>query len=619
MSQPWRLERGAIIVRDGVRFSVWAPRARKTEVHVRANRRPRIHVLDPLDAGVFETVVEGVGAGADYWFRIDEEPLRPDPVSRHQPEGVFGPSRVVDPAAFPWTDRTWRGIEMADLIVCEVHVGTATPGGTFDALAEDLPRLRDVGFTAVELMPVAQFPGPRNWGYDGVFPYAPQDTYGGPEGLRRLVDRAHALNLAVILDVVYNHMGPEGGVLCAYGPYDTDRYTTPWGPALNFDGPDSDEVRRYVIDNALHWIAEYHVDGLRLDALSVMWDLTAIDIREELAERVHALAAELGRAVLLIAETDLNDPRFLRRPEFGGFGLDGQWNDDFHHALHAVVTTERRGYYADFGGVEPLARAMKQPYVLDGRYSAYRGRRHGRSSGDLPADRFVVFAQNHDQIGNRVSGDRLSTTVGGRRARLATCVALLSPYVPLLFMGEEYGETNPFAFFVSHHDPDLLDHVRRRRLEEGSGHGGGGQMLDPTSPETFESSRLDRSKAGHGPHAETLRLTRDVIALRRSVPALRPGASKVSTAHDEDGSWLGWVLCPRRGEGDPIAVAVNFSTEPRDVRLPVHPGRWQLRCCTDWTQYGGRGTDVPLEIVVVAERRVALTLPGETLAAYLSG
>ncbi|HEY7530674.1 MAG TPA: malto-oligosyltrehalose trehalohydrolase, partial [Gemmatimonadota bacterium] len=539
---PWTLERGARPLPDGsVRFETWAPRARAVSVRVERGGRGGSgtvdHPLEPLGGGVFGGVAPAARAGADYRLVLDGRALA-DPVSRHQPAGVHGPSRVVDPAAFAWSDAGWRGREAAELVVCEIHVGTFTPDGTFEAAAAALPRLADVGFTAVELMPVAQFPGGRNWGYDGVLPYAAQDTYGGPEGLRRLVDAAHAAGLAVLLDVVYNHLGPEGNVLEAYGPYFTDRYRTPWGRAVNYDDAGSDEVRRYVVDNARHWIVEHHVDGLRLDAVHAIYDFGARHVLAELAEELHALGDTLGRRVLVVAESDLNDPRLVRPPARGGYGLDAQWSDDFHHAVHAALTGERAGYYGDFGGVEPVARALASRFVYAGQRSAYRGRRHGAPAADVPADRFVVAAQNHDQVGNRARGERLSCLVDADRLRLAAALLLLSPYVPLLFQGEEYGETNPFLYFTSHGDPALVEAVREGRRREFASFAWAGEVPDPQAEETFARSRIDPSRAGRPPHAGLLALHRELLRLRREEPALRPGAAAVVVTHDGDAEWV---------------------------------------------------------------------------------
>ncbi|HEY0994982.1 MAG TPA: malto-oligosyltrehalose trehalohydrolase, partial [Gemmatimonadaceae bacterium] len=443
----------------GVRFSVWAPFAERVAVRVRAagHGPVRLHALERGERGDWSGEVAEAGAGDDYWFvlaREGEAPRDlPDPRSRWQPEGVHGPSRIVAPGDWRWTDEGWRGVAMPELVIYELHVGTFTREGTFDAAIRELPALRELGVTAIELMPVAEFPGARNWGYDGVHLYATQSSYGGPDGLRRLVDAAHRTGLAVILDVVYNHLGPEGNYLDAFGPYFTGAYRTPWGRALNYDGPDSDEVRGWVLDNARQWIRDYHVDGLRLDAVHGIFDHGAVHLLEEIAAAVHAEGDAAGRRAVCIAESDLNDPRVVRATAEGGYALDAQWADDFHHAVHALLTGERSGYYADFGEAGQVAAALREPFVYAGQYSPHRRRRHGAPSTGIPRDRFVVAIQNHDQVGNRATGDRLAGLVEPARYRLAASLLLLSPYVPLIFMGEEYGETNPFQYFVHHSDP----------------------------------------------------------------------------------------------------------------------------------------------------------------------
>jgi maltooligosyltrehalose trehalohydrolase len=585
-----------------VAFSVSAPRAARAAVCFPG--RPATHAM-PLRAegdGVFAGVVEDATAGADYAFRLDDgEPL-PDPVSRFQPGSVHGPSRVVDPKRFPWTDHPWQGVERPDLVFYELHVGTFTEKGTFDAVIDHLAALRDLGITALELMPVAQFPGSRNWGYDGVFPYAPQNTYGGPEALRRLVDAAHARGLAVLLDVVYNHLGPEGNVLGRYGPCFTDRYRTPWGDALNFDGPGSDEVRRYFVDNALHWIARYHLDGLRLDAVHAVCDASPRSFLQRLTEAVHGRGGRLGRAVHAIAESDANDPRLIRRPERGGVGLDAVWCDDFHHAVHAGLTGERTGYDADLGGPEAIAKALRDRFVFDGVYSAYRQRRHGAPARDLPGDRFVVCVQNHDQVGNRARGDRLVTLLSPARSRLATAFLLLSPCLPLLFMREAHGETRPFLYFVDHGDPALRTAVREGRRREFACFRWQGQVPDPDAPETFEGSRLDRARGGDPRREQVETLHRALLALRREEPALRPGGTEVFA--DSPGPGLVRLrLQPESG----LPLLALFQIGDARMKAPIPPSRasWQLRLDTDERRFGGPGARAPERVTLDRPVRVA--------------
>lgn len=612
MNRRFALERGARPdPAGGVRFAVWAPACDKLSVRILRSGRPvGEQPLEPASGGVFSGRVGWARPGDDYLFVFDGGHARPDPVSRFQPQGVHGPSRVVDPDAFVWSDDGFRGVARSDLVLYELHVGTFHPSGCFDGVAERLAELRELGVTAIELMPVAAFPGRRNWGYDGVFPYAVQESYGGPEGLRRLVDAAHAVGLGVFLDVVYNHLGPEGNVLHDFGPYFTDRVRTPWGDALNFDGPGSDEVRRYFMDNALHWVEEYHVDGLRLDAVHAIVDTSARPFLEELAEALHEQAAVRGHPVHVIAESDANDPRLVRPRERGGLGLDAVWCDDFHHALHAALTGEREGYYADFGSVGNLAKALGEHFVYDGRFSRHRGRRHGAPASDVPADRFVVCSQNHDQIGNRGRGERLTSLVDAASCRLAAAATLLAPAVPLLFMGEETGETAPFLYFVDHGDADLREAVRRGRREEFAAFDWANDVPDPSAESTFLRSRVSLPDAA-GPEARDRRsLYRRLLALRRQEAALRPGDVRVEVAHDETAGWIRQLARPAVG---PAALAwLNLGRAPARVSTPGSGGPWALQLSTDDTAFGGSGAPVPARLAADA----ALELPPRAALLY---
>jgi maltooligosyltrehalose trehalohydrolase len=524
MDGAWQLEFGArMIEADRVRFKVWAPFANTVAVELVDRDRTAIP-MQPAAQGYFEVTVEGVGPRARYRYLLDGKKARPDPVSRVQPEGVHGPSAVVDPDSFGWTDSDWPGVPLKDLIIYELHVGTFTREGTFDSIIPHLSYLKGtVGITAIELMPVAQFPGGRNWGYDGVFPYAVQSSYGGPDGLKRLVDACHATGLAVILDAVYNHLGPEGNYLGEFGPYFTDRYKTPWGSAINYDGPDSDAIRHYVVSNALYWVTEYHIDALRLDAIHGIYDFSATHILKELSLAVHAQAARLNRQILVIAESDLNDARVIDLPSRGGYGLDGQWSDDFHHALRVVLTGESRGYYEDFHGLQDLGTAVRDGFVYSGQYSGHRRRRHGNSSQQLSPGQLVVFSQNHDQIGNRAVGDRLSTQLPFDALKVARTLVLLSPNIPLLFMGEEYGETAPFQYFIEHGNSDLVEAVRRGRRREFAHFGWKAEDIpDPQDPATFDRSRLNREQLDDR-QAGLLRWTSALIHLRKTNPTLGAG------------------------------------------------------------------------------------------------
>jgi maltooligosyltrehalose trehalohydrolase len=508
---------GAREVESGVAFRVWAPRAATVDVHLLAPD-DRIVPLDRDDDSYFTGQVDGLGPDVRYKYRLDGLREFPDPASRFQPEGVHGPSQVVSDE-FAWTDRHWRGLPLADCVIYEVHVGTFTEAGTFDGAIERLPYLRDLGVTAVELMPVAQFPGARNWGYDGVYPFAVQASYGGPEGLKRLVDAAHATGLAVLLDVVYNHFGPEGNYLGQFAPYFTTRYTTPWGTAINFDDAESAHVRRFVLESALQWTTGFHMDGLRLDAVHTIFDASPRHILAEIAAEVHHHAG--GRLVHVTAESDLNEARLVVPLPEGGHGLDAQWSDDFHHALHAALTGERGGYYEDFGSLDDVVRAYERGFVYTGQHSPHRGRPHGTASTGIPGERFIVFTQNHDQIGNRMNGERLPQLIGFEELKLAAAALLLAPYVPLLFMGQEYAERAPFLYFVSHSDEPLIQAVRDGRRAEFAAFAWQGEVPDPQADTTFLRSRLDPRLIDEPRHREMLEFHRGLLRLRRAVPALR--------------------------------------------------------------------------------------------------
>ncbi len=572
--------------------SVWAPRAGRVDLVV-GDRREAMEGAD--ERGWFRSAV-AVAPGEPYGFSLDGGPTRPDPRSPSQPDGPDGLSRAVDHDAFGWTDDGWAGRRLTgQSVVYELHVGTFSPEGTFDGAIDRLDHLVELGVDVVELLPVNQFPGRWGWGYDGVDLYAPHAAYGGPDGLKRLVDAAHGRGLAVVIDVVYNHLGPAGNYLREFGPYFTDRYNTPWGEAVNFDGPGSDEVRAFVIDNARMWLRDYHADGLRLDAVHAILDTSAIHVLEELAGRVAELAAEVGRPLFLIAESDLNDPRLVRPTAVGGYGLDAQWSDDFHHALHAVVTGERSGYYADFGAVGQLAKALRQSYVHDGTYSAFRQRRHGRPPTGVPAVRFLGYLQNHDQVGNRATGERSSMLVGPGLLKVAAALVLLGPSVPMLFQGEEWAASTPFLYFTDHQDPELGRLVSEGRRREFASFGWApDDVPDPQSPKTFEQSQLDWDEVNEGVHGQLLDWHRRLIQLRRSEPALSSGTfDDLQVRYDEDERWL--VL--ERGD---LFIACNFSSEPR--RVPGLDGEIVLASNAD-ARTSGPDDGLPPESVRIVRRR----------------
>ena len=559
----------------GTEFHVWAPQARRIDVAV-VDTGERA-ALGEEPEGWFSAVVP-CGPGARYRYVLDGTAERPDPASRFQPEGVHGPSAVVRLRDHEWRDTGFTPVPLCDAVLYELHVGTFTPDGTFAAAVEELDDLASLGVTAVEVMPVAQFPGTRNWGYDGVFPFAVQNTYGGPTAFQHFVDECHRRGLAVILDVVYNHLGPEGNVLPEFAPYLTDRYRTPWGPAVNLDGPGSDGVRDYLSANALQWFEDFHVDGLRLDAVHELIDRSARPFLAELAVAVQDHAETTGRAHWLIAESADNDPRVVSESAVGGLGLHAQWNDDFQHAVHVALTGERFGYYGDYSGVADVARAMDQGFVYQGQHSRFRARRHGAPSAALDPSRFVVFTQNHDQVGNRADGKRLTALVDPARLRLAAALVALSPGIPLLFMGEEYAESAPFAYFVDHGDPELAEAVRRGRAAEHSR--AETDLLDPSDPTTFEQSVLDRDLRHHGDHREIWLTYLSLLALRAAEPALRRSGRTWTTAHAEGDV----VTLTRSHAGSTIVTLFNLSASDASGRLPVpgaSPGSWEELLAAD--------------------------------------
>jgi maltooligosyltrehalose trehalohydrolase len=539
---PWERPLGATPRRDGsVELRAWAPRAPRVAVRIGG----REHALEHEGFGVHAARVEA-GAGADYTFVLDGREL-PDPSSRWQPAGLRGPSRIVDPRAFEWSDAGWHGVALRDLVAYELHVGTFTPEGTFEAAIRHLPALADLGVTAIELMPVAEFPGTRGWGYDGVYLSAAQSSYGGPHGLQRLVDAAHRAGLGVILDVVYNHVGASGvKALAAYGPYFTDRYSTFWGPAINYDDEQCDPVREWVLQSAEGWIRDFHVDGLRLDAIHAIHDGSAHPILRVLAERLHARRS----SALVIAESGRNDPVVIRPTRDGGLGHDAVWADDFHHALHTLLTGEREGYYEEFGRVAQLAKAFRRPHVHDGQYSTFRRRRFGAPAPDRLPEQFVVFDQNHDQVGNRALGDRLPREL----QPLAAFTTLLSPFTPMLFMGEEYGERAPFQFFTDHIDEEIATATREGRRREFAAFAAfaGEAVPDPQDPATFERSKLTREADD-----AIAALYRRLLSMRRELPA---GEDATAIDFDEHSRWLR----VRRG---PFVLAFNFAD--RETRVTV--------------------------------------------------
>ena len=544
---------------------VWAPDAVEVELETAEGRH---HMERSKVEGWWQAATTSLGHGDSYAFCINGGPPRPDPRSRWQPNGVHAASRLYDHGRFAWSDDGWRGVALPGGLLYELHIGTFTPEGTFDAAIERLDHLADLGVDIVEVMPVASFDGPRGWGYDGVALYAVHEPYGGPDGLKRFVDACHQRGLGVVLDVVYNHLGPSGNYLGEFGPYFTDTHSTPWGEAINLDGPGSDEVRAWIIDNARMWLRDFHVDGLRLDAVHALVDTRAMPILEELAIEVEGLAAHLRRPLFLIAESDLNDPRLIRPREAGGYSLDAQWGDDVHHAVHATLTGERQGYYVDFGSLETLAEALTRGYVHAGTPSTFRGRFHGRPVDPTvtPGWRFVTYLSNHDQVGNRALGDRPSANLSPELVKVGAALLLSSPYTPMLFMGEEWGAATPWMFFTSFPDDALAESVRAGRRAEFAEHGWPAEDVpDPQDPATFERSRLDWAEPAKEPHAELLDWHRRLVALRRARSELTDGRlDRVRCRYDEKARWF---VLYRHG----IAVVCNLADERQAVPLDGAP------------------------------------------------
>lgn len=581
------------LAEGGVRFRVWAPSV--ASMAVRVNDAPPV-AMDRVEED-FEVIVSDARPGDRYSLVLDGAGERPDPRSRSQPEGVHNRSEVVDYTAFAWDDSGGPGIALHDYIFYELHIGTFTPEGTFHGAASKLAYLNDLGVTAIELMPVVEFPGTRNWGYDGVNLFAPHSAYGGPLGLKRLVNAAHQAGIAVVLDVVYNHLGPEGNYLAEFAPFFTDRYRTPWGAAINFDGPGSDGVRRFFIENALFWLTEYHIDALRMDAIHGIFDLGATHFLAELRDRFHDEARRLGRQAFLIAESDYNDVRVIQPREKGGHALDAQWHDEFHHSVVSMLTGVRHGFLGDFGRLAHIQKTIVDGFVYDGIYSAYRQRHFGSPSHDEPGERFVVFIQNHDQIANTARGNRLSQIISRDQYQMAVLLLLCSPYLPLLFMGEEFADTAQFLYFTSHGDPVLATAVSEGRQREYADFAIADDFHDPQLREAFERSRITWTLADQPGHREIRRLYSDLIALRKKWPCLgncRKDLTNVCV--DEDARWL------RMERGDPSgsgAVALfNFSHQP--VEFPI-----EHRKCAIFTG------------MPPAERKGVVTIERQSAALYL--
>ncbi|TCJ19155.1 malto-oligosyltrehalose trehalohydrolase [Flaviaesturariibacter flavus] len=574
---------GAVAQPDGsVELRVWAPLAGTVSAVIGQKEWPL-----RKEAFGYWTLGEALAPGSRYKVRVDGGDALPDPASLSQPDGVHGDSEVVDPMAFTWADAGWQNHDLSDYIIYELHTGTFTPEGDFAGIEKKLDHLLDLGVNAIEIMPVAQFPGGRNWGYDGVFSFAVQNTYGGAAGLQRLVDACHRRGIAVALDVVYNHLGPEGNYLGAFGPYLTDKYSTPWGGAINFDDAWSDGVRRYFIENALMWLRDFHIDALRLDAVHAIKDFGPVHFLQELREHLDRLMADTGRTHYLIVECDLNDTRFIDPPETRGYGMHSQWIDEFHHALRVSATGERTGYYSDFAGIEHLAKAYRDAYVYDGQWSEHRKKHFGVPARANGGEQFIVFTQNHDQVGNRMLGESTSVLVSFEMQKLMAGAVLFSPFLPMLWMGEEWSEPSPFLYFVSHGDADLCAAVREGRRREFAAFHAQGEAPDPVASESFENSRLRWELRDQEPHATMLRFYKKLIRLRRTVPALANRDREGLTATADPATDT--LVLQRQGAGGVALVVMNFSKVARHIELPVVESAWTPLLQSSAAEWGGSG------------------------------
>ena len=611
--------------KNGCEFTVWAPLLEKVAVEA-VDSQGEVTSLLPMDKddrGYWHAKAPELPAGTRYRYQIEDEEGTveswPDPASRYQPEGVHGPSEVIDHSKYQWRDQNWQGVRLPDYVIYEVHIGTFTSEGTFEAAIARLKDLVDLGITALEIMPVAQFPGERNWGYDGVYPYAVQNSYGGPTGLKKLVDACHEHGLAVIMDVVYNHLGPEGNYTGKYGPYTTDSYNTPWGNAINFDDAYSYGVRNYCIQNAISWLRDYHIDALRLDAVHAIYDFGAKHILQALAEAVDKFNDDHSYRTYLIAESDLNDPRLIRPVVQGGYQLDSQWSDDFHHALHTRLTGETVGYYSDFDSLEMLASAVQERFAYSGQYSSFRRRNHGSPALDLPSYRFVVCNQNHDQVGNRMMGDRFTHLISFEGLKLAAGMTILSPYIPLLFMGEEYGEKAPFLYFVDHGDKDLLEAVRQGRKEEFRAFHREGTPPDPGSPDTLRQSTLN------WPTDSSTQLTKEqqilykfykyLLQVRRDCQIMNISHHpEIKAEHTKDLLYF----TRQKKNGDLLCLA-NFGEVTEKTELPLDNKTWHQKVDSSnpqWSVEGKAVSDSDLPQVITPDHPSTLSIPSLSIVLY---
>ncbi|MGI4803229.1 MAG: malto-oligosyltrehalose trehalohydrolase [Janthinobacterium lividum] len=567
---------------DQAEIKLWAPLAKSVDLWlIETNKK---YPLKEASYGFWELEIDVLKPGDRYRFVLDGEKELPDPASLSQPESVQGPSQAID-LQLDWTDQNWKNHELNDYILYELHTGTFTSEGTFAAIEQKLNYLKELGINAIELMPVAQFPGKRNWGYDGVFPFAVQNSYGGPKALQQLINLCHKNSIAVVLDVVYNHFGPEGNYFKEFGPYFTQKYQTPWGDAVNFDDEYCDAVRQFYIENALMWFRDFHVDALRMDAVHAIKDFSPKHILQEIRQAVNQLSAETGRKHHLIVELDLNDNRFINPLEKDGFGMDAQWIDEFHHALRVTAGEEKTGYYKDFDGIRHLEKAYRDAYVYDGLYSPHRKKTFGAKT-DNPGGQFVIFSQNHDQVGNRMLGERSSKLFSFEMQKLLAGAVFTAPFLPMLFMGEEYGETNPFQYFISHTDPDLIETVRKGRKEEFADFDTGAEMPDPADEATFIRSKLSWNLAE--PHATMLRYYKTLIVLRKKLPALyHLNRQHLAVSSDEKSKTL---MLHRWHEDNQVLCLMNFSDHQQTMQLPHNHIQWTKVLASADLEWNGPAT-----------------------------
>lgn len=579
-----RKELGATLLNPNTtQFVVWAPLAENMEVHI-ISPKEKYYPLQKQNFGYFIGVFENVPAGSLYYFVQNGKDRRPDPASHYMPQGVFGPSEVID-QKYNWTDQNWKNIPLRHYVIYELHVGTFSKEGTFPGIIPHLDELKNTGINAIEIMPISQFSGNRNWGYDGVLPYAVQNTYGRPKDLKELINTCHQKDIAVLLDVVYNHLGPEGNWMHEYGHYFTDHYYTPWGKAINFDGPHSDEVKNYFVQNALYWFKNFHFDGLRLDAVQTIMDISAQHILNELSEKTLELSQKLEKPLYLIGECDLNNERFALPNEKNGLGLDSQWNDDFHHALHAILTEENKGYYQDFGSVSHLAKSYQEGFVYTGEYSKYRKKSHGKPALHSSSEKFIIFSQNHDQIGNRAFGERLYSLIGFEKTKLAFASVIFSPFIPLLFMGEEYGETAPFQYFVSHKDKRLIEAVRKGRREEFKSFDWEHDIPFPDDEATFLRSKLNHDLKNKEPHKTLLKFNKDCLKLSQHYKSLN--LLEIENLNLRHNDFI--IELSYENKKSHLLILLNYSDKTQDWHFNLNRNQYQNVLDSEDQEYNGSG------------------------------